>query len=264
MLFLLRKIRRKLISSDNKSVTYLLYAIGEITLVVVGILIAVSIDDLNEHRKQENKEYEMLVNLKKELALDTIDFKWNLDIHRTFLAEEKKLYGYMQGDSRINPDSINYTMALGWSIGTIFHTTSYNNLLNQDNDLIKNEELRKKIFSQYDYFYKTLLLLEHEMGFYQIYQSKEDYFKKHFIIGNHYKQVMQSGQGSEDYWEDSFQVEEIKPRDVKSLRSDAEFAFVISRAILKRTIKISMYEDILSRIDEIIDSIDDEINQRFK
>lgn len=75
MLFLLRKIRRKLISPDNKAVTYLLYAVGEIFLVVVGILIAVSIDDWKEDQIKREKRVVFLQNLQSdyETNLENID-----------------------------------------------------------------------------------------------------------------------------------------------------------------------------------------------
>tara|TARA_Y100000385_G_C13099534_1_gene643585 strand:- start:2936 stop:3121 length:186 start_codon:yes stop_codon:yes gene_type:complete len=50
MLTLLRKIRKSLIDSGS-SRKYLLYAIGEIALVVIGILIALQINNWNESRK---------------------------------------------------------------------------------------------------------------------------------------------------------------------------------------------------------------------
>ena len=71
MLFFLRKIRRKAMS-ENKLSTYLLYAVGEIILVVVGILIAVQIDDWNEERKVEAENQVLLANLKKEFEFNKI------------------------------------------------------------------------------------------------------------------------------------------------------------------------------------------------
>jgi hypothetical protein len=68
MLFLLRQIRRKLLT-DNKVMTYLLYAIGEIILVVVGILIAVSIDNWNQNRKDQQAERHYLTSLLSDLQL---------------------------------------------------------------------------------------------------------------------------------------------------------------------------------------------------
>ena len=45
-----RKIRKTL-ADDNKPIKYFRYAIGEIVLVVIGILIAVQINNWNENRK---------------------------------------------------------------------------------------------------------------------------------------------------------------------------------------------------------------------
>lgn len=42
--------------SENKFTTYFLYAVGEIILVVIGILIAIQIDHWNENRKQRKIE----------------------------------------------------------------------------------------------------------------------------------------------------------------------------------------------------------------
>jgi hypothetical protein len=50
MIKFFRKIRQKLLS-DNKFSKYLIYAVGEIILVVIGILIALQVNNLNEVRK---------------------------------------------------------------------------------------------------------------------------------------------------------------------------------------------------------------------
>ncbi|APY09532.1 hypothetical protein BWZ20_15010 [Winogradskyella sp. J14-2] len=65
MIKFFRKIRQKLLS-ENKFSKYLIYAIGEIVLVVIGILIALAINDWNEQRKIGNLQKEYLTNLKKE------------------------------------------------------------------------------------------------------------------------------------------------------------------------------------------------------
>ena len=70
MIKFFRKIRKQL-ADDNKPVKYFRYAIGEILLVVVGILIALSINTWNESRKQHLSDIEFLKNLKTELSIDT-------------------------------------------------------------------------------------------------------------------------------------------------------------------------------------------------
>ncbi|GAA0721496.1 hypothetical protein GCM10009430_22840 [Aquimarina litoralis] len=51
---------------------YLLYAIGEIILVVIGILIAVSINNANEVRKTKNHLKNVFVTYQEDLKLDTL------------------------------------------------------------------------------------------------------------------------------------------------------------------------------------------------
>ena len=60
---------------QQKTGRYLLYAIGEIVLVVVGILIALQINNLNEGRKDQHRRLELIGELKRDsiLNLERID-----------------------------------------------------------------------------------------------------------------------------------------------------------------------------------------------
>lgn len=83
MIKFFRRIRQNLLS-EGKTTKYLKYAFGEIVLVVIGILIALQINNWNEDRKIRNAEIEILQNLKTEL-------KFNLEelnkIHRQHRSE---------------------------------------------------------------------------------------------------------------------------------------------------------------------------------
>ncbi len=67
MINFFRKIRKQLLT-QNKVSKYLLYAIGEIVLVVIGILIALSINNWNEWRKDRIMEREVLGQLSESLT----------------------------------------------------------------------------------------------------------------------------------------------------------------------------------------------------
>jgi hypothetical protein len=71
MFKIVRTIRRELID-QNKIGKYLKYAIGEIILVVIGILIALSINTWNENRKQNNAELEFINGIKTDLIQDKV------------------------------------------------------------------------------------------------------------------------------------------------------------------------------------------------
>ena len=82
MIKFFRKIRQKLLS-ENKLSKYLLYAVGEIVLVVIGILIALQINNWNENRKANQEENNLFANLK-------IDFESRLTELNEFNAAREK------------------------------------------------------------------------------------------------------------------------------------------------------------------------------
>jgi hypothetical protein len=70
MIKFFRKIRQNLLT-EGKTGKYFKYALGEIILVVIGILIALQINNWNEYRKDINKSRAILGEFKKDLASDT-------------------------------------------------------------------------------------------------------------------------------------------------------------------------------------------------
>jgi len=74
MIKLFQKIRQRLLI-ENKFSKYLLYAIGEIILVVIGILIALQINNWNEIRKIRNTEQQYLLSLKEEFNFNKGELK---------------------------------------------------------------------------------------------------------------------------------------------------------------------------------------------
>ena len=80
MIKFFRKIRQNLLM-ENKTGKYFKYAIGEIVLVVIGILIALQINNWNENQKKTVLESQYLIRLKEEA-------KWNIQQ----IERSKQLY----------------------------------------------------------------------------------------------------------------------------------------------------------------------------
>ena len=91
MIKFFRKIRQNLLP-ENKFSKYLLYAIGEIVLVVIGILIALGINNWNENRKYKSIEKDLLNTITENLKLDSISFSKNLRRLRTIDSLHNQLY----------------------------------------------------------------------------------------------------------------------------------------------------------------------------
>ncbi|QIE58742.1 hypothetical protein G5B37_03950 [Rasiella rasia] len=69
MIKFFRKIRQKMLN-ENKFSKYLLYAIGEIILVVIGILIALQINNFNNSRQETKIEQSYLLSLQTEFEIN--------------------------------------------------------------------------------------------------------------------------------------------------------------------------------------------------
>jgi len=78
MIKLFRNIRQHLIQ-ENKMGKYFKYAIGEIILVVIGILIALQINNWNEGRKAQNSKTQYYAQLLEEIKLDIIGINGQLE-----------------------------------------------------------------------------------------------------------------------------------------------------------------------------------------
>ena len=146
MIKFFRRIRQQLIT-ENKFSKYLLYAIGEIVLVVIGILIALSINNWNENNKLNKEEKKMLISL-------NTDFKENLvRLEKTIALQEKMIKnskGFIQimlsENKNVGSDSIANMISRGaqswWRAEYV--TGTYNAILGSGNiNVLKNDDLKR-------------------------------------------------------------------------------------------------------------------------
>ena len=95
-----RNLRKRYLS-NLKIGNYLLYAIGEIILVVVGILIALQINNWNENRKLLLAEKKLYLNIIKDLDTEHQILQEHLLFSETLKSSYRKIYEYASGKSEI-------------------------------------------------------------------------------------------------------------------------------------------------------------------
>lgn len=144
MIKFFRKIRQKLLS-ENKFSKYLLYAIGEIILVVIGILIALSINNWNENRKEAQFEQKLLKELKSDFTYNQMELTRNIG-KATLLAHncDSLLVLFDLPDDKVNPgEFFGYVRKLGGYSTYNPSNGALNNLISSGNlNIIKNDSLR--------------------------------------------------------------------------------------------------------------------------
>jgi len=105
MIKLFRNIRQKLLA-EGKTTNYLKYAIGEIVLVVIGILIALSINNWNEARKNHIEEIALLNQLKSEFKSNLKQLDEKIAIRNEMITASFNLLHYMDNPAQQNTDSV--------------------------------------------------------------------------------------------------------------------------------------------------------------
>ena len=93
-----RNIRKKF-AEENKPMKYLRYAIGEIVLVVIGILIALQINNWNEKQKNIKNEAELLTSLEKEILGNIKQLEAVKDAVNTFKMTSNKVLEKLESES---------------------------------------------------------------------------------------------------------------------------------------------------------------------
>ena len=110
MIKFFRHIRKSLLM-ENKTGKYFKYAIGEIVLVVIGILIALSINNWNENRKLENNKQQLMLDLKQEFQINKKSLERHLvGLHKNN-SQLNKLINYSAGTLDLTIDSIRHYSA---------------------------------------------------------------------------------------------------------------------------------------------------------
>ncbi|WP_445748338.1 DUF6090 family protein [Polaribacter sp.] len=85
-----RKIRLKSLK-ESKNISYIKYAFGEILLVVIGILLALQINNWNENRKQDRELKNILKTIYEDLKTDTIQAKIIIDYYKEVEKNSNKI-----------------------------------------------------------------------------------------------------------------------------------------------------------------------------
>ena len=134
----------------NKTKKYFKYAIGEIILVVIGILIALSINNWNEKSKLKTEEIKLLKEMKSALKSDNEDIISNIDEHTSAANSCSILLEHISNKLPYN-DSLDFHFANALNTTRFSHTSnSYETLKIKGPDLIENDSLRILLGDYYD------------------------------------------------------------------------------------------------------------------
>jgi hypothetical protein len=247
MINFFRKIRRKL-ADDNKPLKYMRYAIGEIFLVVIGILIALSINNWNEQRKTKADEIKILINIKKAFLSD-LDNQFAL--MGEYVSDKNKsanfIISHMENNLPFNDSlGVNFmVLSGGGSLNWTPQLTAYKRLEAKGIDIIKNDSLLEALLDIYNLDYPLI-----QNSFDNYLRNIHDYgrplSRKKFIVS----------------WNDVLEEALFTPVNYELLFEDVELNNTLrtlsgnSRQIEERMLNAK------ANVEHVIKMIDDELQHR--
>lgn len=248
-----KKIRYDFIEKNNPG-KYLRYALGEIILVVIGILIAVSINNWNEEQKRIEQEHKILLSLRSDFLESRDRLLETMNYQHKVLQRSDALMKIYEGKVPMPvTDSIKLYLGYGafaWYRAELV-TGSYNALINTGNsELIKNDMLLKMLAEYYSIL---------DAGF-EDQQTSMNLINDMEIIAAPVLLTLSSSTLRARIGLDTIPNPREKEEDaVRYLfRQDAFFGHLYNKTIIEE-LRYSNQRDLMSRINKIIAVIDKEL-----
>lgn len=252
-----RKIRHSLLQhlptgmAGNKVTKYLIYALGEIFLVMIGILLALQVNNWNEQRKSRALEQKTLKQLNADLKQNYTEIK---DIRDGILVEVssgEKIMNYLETDQPVTDSLITWFQSLLYS--GIFNNanTTYKNLENGDGNLISSDSLRSRITLMYENDFTNILTRENVL--YSDYLPK---FREETLLKFKPGAILNKPAGSpRDFILST-------PINYNLLRKDQYFKNLLFEITNFRKLRLRFQNETLSDLEKLIQDIDQEVKIR--
>ena len=226
---------------ENKTGKYFKYAIGEIVLVVIGILIALSINNWNNDKKDKQAELKYLNQIRKSLQENNLILKERIVNDERTLKFGDQLQSHFKTKKELN-DSIKRVLVVLLNDQMIsFNIAAFENLKNDGLSFISNDDLKFEIINIYD---KELKYIQN-------------------IFANQFENYL-SGVIN-PFFSDNFEFVSnekymsAEPNNYQDLLSNNKTTNIISMVNTMRSYAISNYSNTQKKINEIIIKLDKEI-----
>jgi hypothetical protein len=181
MIKFFRKIRHRLLS-ENKFNKYLLFAVGEITLVMIGILLALQVNNWNEQRKQNQEIENILLKIYSELQIGLNALGDDMLTLQNGYQSTYKISEAIQNNHPFDNSMILDFWHIKRDEYNLARQTGYEKLKSFGIDKLKNQKLENHLQGIYEQIYPRL---SRELEFYpNISTYFSEYYLENFIYNS--------------------------------------------------------------------------------
>jgi hypothetical protein len=253
-----RNIRQKL-ASENKVIAYLRYAIGEIILVVIGILIALQINNWNENRKRQKQEIQIYTELKSDLLQTKKEILNTINKHKKIIKSTQNLIYDIVKKEPYSKTMYNRFAEAGDDFQIIPQTSAFESLKNIGLDILSNDSLRIRITDLYQIDLKRF---DDELGDKNSGHSIQNLlfpYQEKYLFAD-YNQTSKYG----FKYSDSIVVQKMKIKNYDKFLTDNKLLKALQLTLYNRSLKVDLETETNIKIDETIKRIEEELDKLKK
>jgi hypothetical protein len=250
-----RKVRKQH-ADDNQFLKYSRYAIGEIVLVVIGILIALQINNWNEDLKTQRRERVYLENIKADLLLNIEELNEFIEARESCVNSCDRLLGYFNQTSRLEFDDFNYH-SINVMVWYPFkqHDNTYQELLNSGNLAIISDKVIRNGLQNMQVGFKNIAFIEGEMQ-----SDYESYLYDPYFTLTDLDTNLRNFEAQLSTDKPAQRVSVLED-DIKLLIQNKTFKNGIVLSKYNSDLLITEYENMIERINALIDRIDHRLTE---
>ncbi len=156
MIQFFRKIRQKLLLEGN-TIKYLKYAIGEIILVVIGILIALQINTWNEVKKHQAREIVLLKELKSNLKTNILNLEKDIKTQTEGMQYFNIIMDHADHKRPYNDSLPSYLQKANFAPDVVLTASAFETMKSSGLNIIRSDSLRQGIINLFELVYPTLM-----------------------------------------------------------------------------------------------------------
>jgi len=243
-------------STGKPAVRYLKYALGEIVLVVIGIFLALQLNNWNELRKQRIEELETLKNIKSDFTNAINEFEENNTFRERIISSTKILYGI------IHDKQNNYSKKqLDSIMSELFINPTYNGQSETLNILFNSGKIN--IISNNAIKNKLVLWpqLVEDMTEDEIYSSNMVYNNLYPILKRYVPLLDITNSLQYKFKLSNYAEKSTFSSDYKKLFMDMEFESTLATREIALMVSLLQTKQLIETAKEIIELIDEEIKR---